>query len=108
MNVQGITSSLNGPSQTSKLRQQAVELEGVFINTLVKEMFSSIKTDSASFGGGFSEETWRGMQAEQLSNSIAQSGGVGLADQLMDGLLQIQEASSKTSQVPVPVNGAYR
>jgi flagellar protein FlgJ len=107
MNVSGIqTTSANG--HTDQLRGQAVELEGVFLNTLLKEMFSSIKTDRASFGGGFGEETWRGMQSEQLANSIAESGGVGLADQLMDGLLQIQEASQTNSQVQVPVNGAYR
>lgn len=108
MNVSGLSTTPGAAPQNDKLRKQAVEFEGVFLNTLLKEMFSSIKTDSASFGGGFGEETWRGMQSEQLANSIAESGGVGLADQLMDGLLQIQEASRTTNQVPVPVNGAYR
>ena len=107
MNVSGLSNTA-AAAHTDKLRAQATELEGVFINTLLKEMFSSIKTDSASFGGGFGEETWRGMQSEQLADSIAQSGGLGLADQIMDGLLQIQEASRNTSQVQVPVNGAYR
>jgi flagellar protein FlgJ len=77
-----------------KLRKQAVDLEGVFLNTLMKEMFSSIKTDEASFGGGFAEETWRGMQAEQFSNAIAETGGIGLADQLMGDLLRLQEATN--------------
>lgn len=77
-----------------KLRKQAVDLEGVFLNTLMKEMFSSIKTDEASFGGGFAEETWRGMQAEQFSNALAETGGIGLADQLMGDLLRLQEATN--------------
>ena len=77
-----------------KLRKQAVELEGVFLNTLMKEMFSSIKTDEANFGGGFAEETWRGMQAEQFGNAIAEAGGIGLANQLMGDLLRLQEASN--------------
>ena len=59
-----------------KLRKQAVDLEGVFLNTLMKEMFSSIKTDEASFGGGFAEETWRGMQAEQFAGALAETGGI--------------------------------
>jgi flagellar protein FlgJ len=46
------------------MHQQAKDLEGVFLNTLMKEMFSSIKTDDKSMGGGFAEQTWRGMQAE--------------------------------------------
>jgi flagellar protein FlgJ len=78
--------------QNAALRKQAQDLEGVFLNTLTKEMFSSIKTDGA-FGGGFGEETWRGMQAEQLADSIAQSGGIGLADQITRNLLDIQEAA---------------
>ena len=77
-----------------RLRKQAVDLEGVFLNTLMKEMFSSIKTDEASFGGGFAEETWRGMQAEQFAGALAQTGGIGLADQLMGDLLRLQEASN--------------
>ena len=77
-----------------KLHKQAVELEGVFLNTLIKEMFSSIDTNEESFGGGFAEETWRGMQAEQVANSLAGQGGIGLADQLMSDLLRLQEASS--------------
>jgi flagellar protein FlgJ len=60
----------------------------------MKEMFSSIKTDEASFGGGFAEETWRGMQAEQFAGALAQQGGIGLADQLMGDLLRLQEASN--------------
>ncbi len=78
----------------AKLHQQAKDLEGMFINTLMKEMFSSIKTDDSSFGGGFGEETWRGMQAEQFSSALADQGGIGLADQLMPTLLSLQEASA--------------
>jgi flagellar protein FlgJ len=76
-----------------RMLKQAKDYEGVFLNTLMKEMFSSIKTDDASFGGGFAEETWRGMQAEQFANAMADQGGIGLADQLMPTLLSMQEAS---------------
>jgi peptidoglycan hydrolase FlgJ len=74
--------------------KQAIELEGVFLNTLMKEMFSSIDTKEESFGGGFAEETWRGMQAEQVANSLAEQGGIGLADNLMSDLLRLQEATN--------------
>jgi flagellar protein FlgJ len=76
-----------------KLHQQAKDLEGVFLNTLTKEMFSSVKTDDKSFGGGFGEETWRGMQAEQFATAISNAGGVGLADQMMGSLLELQESA---------------
>ncbi|MGN6684514.1 MAG: rod-binding protein [Devosia sp.] len=77
----------------ARLHQQARDLEGVFLTSLMKEMFSSIKTDDQNFGGGFAEETWRGMQAEQFAGAMAEQGGIGLADQLMPTLLRMQEAA---------------
>lgn len=74
------------------MRNQAEELESVFINTLVGQMFSSLDTEG-SFGGGYAEETWRSMQSEQFAATIARSGGVGLADQIMQSLLSAQEAA---------------
>jgi flagellar protein FlgJ len=81
------------PAQMGHLRAQAQELEGVFLNTLMKEMFSSLHTDQASMGGGFGEDTWRGMQAEQMANAVSEAGGIGLADSIMGDLLKIQEGS---------------
>jgi len=79
-------------SPLGKLRAQAEELEGVFLNTLMSQMFSSIDTEG-DFGGGFAEETWRSMQSEQFAASMAEGGGIGLADQLVRELLQLQEAN---------------
>ncbi|MEQ1769449.1 MAG: rod-binding protein [Devosia sp.] len=81
------------------MHKQATELEGVFLNTLMKEMFSSIQTSEESFGGGFAEETWRGMQAEQFADAIAARGGVGLADSLMSDLLRLQESAPTVTGV---------
>ena len=85
------------PANIETLRAQARELEGVFLNTLMKQMFSGINTDKNSFGGGFAEETWRGMQSEQISNQIAENGGLGIADALLGDLIAMQEAAQKTS-----------
>lgn len=85
------------PRNIDALKAQAKELESVFINTLMKQMFTGIKTDSDSFGGGFAEETWRGMQSEQLSNQIAESGGLGIADSLLGDLIAMQEAAQKST-----------
>ena len=89
------------PVANAALYQQAKNLEGVFLNTLTSQMFSSIKTDG-TFGGGFGEQTWRGMQSEQLADAMAKSGGVGLADQITRSLLDVQEAaqSPQTSAIP--------
>lgn len=86
-------SSVTSPAQLGHLRAQAEELEGVFLNTLMKEMFASLHSDSDAMGGGFGEDTWRGMQAEQMADAVARAGGIGLADAIMGDLLRLQEAS---------------
>lgn len=80
-----------GADKIEQFRNQAKELESVFLNTLLSEMFSSIKTEG-EFGGGYAEETWRGMQSEQYAAALAQNGGVGIADQIMRQLLSAQES----------------
>jgi len=95
-------SSSHSPSSANagnKLRAQAEELEGVFLNTLVKEMFSSIGKEKG-FSGGFAEETWRGMQAEQYAGELAQNGGLGVADALVSDLLAVQQTAFSAPAAP--------
>ena len=92
------------PAQIARVRQQAEEFEGVFLNTLTKQMFSSLKTDASVMGGGFGEETWRSMQSEMLANTMSQNGGLGIAEQLLPDLLALQEAANKQNTLP----GAYK
>jgi len=91
-------------AQVAKVHQQAEEFEGVFLNTLTKELFSSLKTDESVMGGGFGEETWRSMQSEQLAATMAQNGGLGIAEQLLPDLLALQEAANNQNKLP----GAYK
>ena len=95
------------PGQIARVRQQAEEFEGVFLNTLTKQMFSSLKTDQSVMGGGFGEETWRSMQAEQLAGTMAQNGGLGIAEQLLPDLLALQEAANNHNSI-MPTKGAYQ
>lgn len=94
------------PSRLAKIKQQAEEFEGVFLNILTKQMFSSLKTES-DFGGGFGEETWRSMQAEQLAATMAQNGGLGIADQLMGDLIALQEKAGASAPSLKTSLGAY-
>jgi peptidoglycan hydrolase FlgJ len=93
-------------NQTAQVRRQAEEFEGIFLNTLTKQMFSSVKTDEGSMGGGFGEETWRSMQAEQLAATMSQNGGLGIAEQLLPDLLALQEAANNQNNI-LP-KGAYK
>ncbi|WP_323013220.1 rod-binding protein [Devosia sp.] len=88
------------PGQIARVRQQAEEFEGVFLNTLTKELFSSINTDKDAMGGGFGEETWRSMQAEILADTMARNGGLGIAEQMLPDLLALQEAANNQNRLP--------
>ncbi len=90
-----------------KLYAEAKQLEGVFLNTLTSTMFSSIKTDGA-FGGGFGEQTWRSMQAQEIADEISKSGGIGLADSITSNLLAAQESANSTATATLStMQGAY-
>jgi Rod binding domain-containing protein len=92
---------LTGPTQFEQMRSKAVELEGVFLNTLVSQMFAGLDTEGA-FGGGFAEKTWRSLQTEQYASQLAEGGGIGLADQIVSEMLRMQEQNSYA-----PANGVY-
>ena len=101
--VNGIKTSL-APQDIAKLRKQAEDLEGVFLNLLTKEMFATAKSENG-FGGGFGEDTWRSMQAEQLANTMAQNGGLGIADTILGDMIALQEANQNTNS---RISGVYR
>ena len=103
--IGGVSTSGNGmssPAQLGHLKAQAQELEGIFLNTLMKQMFSSLHTESSAMGGGFAEDTWRDMQAEQMADAVSRAGGVGLADAILGDMLKLQEASQTN---PIIRNG---
>lgn len=93
MHLSALTGSAQDPTPTNPLRKKAEELEGLFLNTLVSQMFSSTNS-RGMFGGGYAEETWKSMQAEQISNQISKAGGIGLADNIMQNLITLQGAKS--------------
>ncbi|WP_224702879.1 rod-binding protein [Devosia aquimaris] len=95
------------PEQIARVQKQAEDFEGVFLNTLTKQMFSSLNTDTSAMGGGFGEETWRSMQAEQLANTMAQNGGLGIAEQMLPDMLALQEAANNQNKIQSTI-GAYK
>ena len=90
------SASLAGAHVTagSDPRTAAREFESVFISTMLNSMTSEIGAE-APFGGGNAEETWRGMQNEEIAKTIAAAGGVGIADAIYSELIAIQEGASK-------------
>lgn len=74
----------------AKMREAAQEFEGVFLAQMLKPLFDSISS-APPFGGGQAEDMYRSLMTDEYGKSIAKSGGIGIADQVMREMIQMQE-----------------
>ena len=86
--------SPNKSSASERAMHAAKEYEGVFLSLMMKEMFSGLKTEG-DFTGGFGEEMFRDMLSEQYAQTIADTGGIGLADSIYREILTLQEVGNQ-------------
>lgn len=82
-----------GVSEADKrvARAAAEDFEAVFIAQMLSPMFESIPTDGP-MGGGQAEGMYRSMFVTEAGKSIAQNGGIGIADSVYRELIKLQEA----------------
>jgi len=78
----------------ARAREQAVEFEAVFLNSMFSQMFTSIDGDGP-FGGGGKAGVWRSFLTDEYSKSFAKAGGIGIADHVYRSLIQQQEARAR-------------
>jgi Rod binding domain-containing protein len=57
---------------------------------MLKPMFEGLSTE-APFGGGEAEGTWRGFLVDAMAKQTVRAGGIGLADQVVAQMLNMQE-----------------
>lgn len=88
--LKGLAATTGRPTAPAEVERAAQEFEGLFLSEMLKPMFEGLSTDGM-FGGGPAEETYRGLLVEEYGKSIAQAGGVGLADQIAREMLKLQE-----------------
>ncbi len=68
----------------------AQDFEAFFLSQMVNLMMSGIGTDPV-FGGGPGETMFRSMMGQEYGKTLAQNGGIGIADSVMREILQLQE-----------------
>ena len=68
----------------------AKEFEGQFVSQMLTQMWQGIETDGY-FGGGNGEEMFRGLMINEYGKQIAQSGKLGIADNVRNAMLKMQE-----------------
>jgi flagellar protein FlgJ len=83
------------PAQIEKTRQSAQDFEAMALGEMLKPMFNTVDTSKGLFGGGVGEATWKPMMVDEMAKSIAQNGGVGIADEVLKEMLRIQEATNE-------------
>jgi len=85
-------SGLSSNSDPKAARKAAVEFEAMFLSQMYGHVFEGIKTDGL-FGGGHAERMYRSLLIDEYGKTMAQAGGIGIADQVMKEILRHQEAS---------------
>ena len=89
-----LSTSAHIGSAKEKARATAKDFEAVFLSTMFQQMFSGLKTE-APFGGGYGEEVFREMLADEYAREVSASGGIGLADEVYREILAIQEGQNQ-------------
>ena len=71
------------PEKTS-MERAAIQFEAVFLAEMLRHTGLGEARDA--FGGGAGEEAFSGMIATEWANILAEKGGIGLADRLLQDL----------------------
>ena len=79
-----------GNADPTRIEAIARDFEAVFLAQMLQPMFEGVEPGEP-FGGGFGEDVWRGFMAEELGKSMAEAGGIGLADSVAREMLRLQE-----------------
>lgn len=92
---------LTAEQQTAlkKLHDAATQLEGVFVGMLLKQMHSTVGTDTITGKQSPAEAMWKDMLDEKQADQIAKQGSFGIA-KMVESQLRAQVIGS-ASAVPV-------
>ena len=85
---------LKGAKSPEMIDKAAKEFESFFLSQMLDQISSGISSEGL-FGGGHAEKVFRGLLNQEYGKSIAQSGGVGIADMVKVEMLRMQEQASQ-------------
>lgn len=73
----------------------AKDFEAMFVSEMMKPMFAGLDT-SPPFGGGKTEDVFRGLMIQEYGKMIAETGQLGIADVVKAEMIKLQEAVDGT------------
>lgn len=104
-NTSALSTAMYGPNKTPdsslkgiKSKEQAAEtaesFEAFFISRMMESMFEGISTEGIT-GGGNAEKIYRSMLLDEYGKEMAKTGGIGIKNDLMRSILEMQEQASQ-------------
>ncbi len=74
----------------ARIEESARDFEAMFVTEMMKPMFEGIETGGL-FGGGKTEEIFRGFMLDEYGKMVAQTGQLGIADMVKAQMIEMQE-----------------
>ena len=87
-------SSASALQNKDSAKEAAQDFEAFFLSRMCESMFEGVSTDGI-FGGGHAEKVYRSLLLNEYGKIMAQNGGIGVADYVMDAIIQMQEAQQQ-------------
>lgn len=81
------------PSTPDEVHKAAVDFEASFLSQMFQHMFEGVGEDNL-FNGGAGEESFKSFMVGEYAKLTAQSGKVGLSQQVEAQMLKMQEVPS--------------
>lgn len=103
LNVKPNTSLLgNKIFSKEEAKETAQDFEAFFMTKMMESMFEGISTDGM-FGGGNAEKVYRSLLLNEYGKTMAKTGSIGVSDDIMSAILQMQEAASSQANDKIEV-----
>ena len=77
-------------------QETAQDFEAFFMTRMMESMFDGISTEGM-FGGGQAEKIYRSLLLNEYGKVMAKTGSVGISDDIMNTIIQMQEAQSSNA-----------
>lgn len=78
-----LQSSVDSGKRAGKAPQAYRSFEAFFLQNFIQSMLP--KSSAATYGSGTAGEVWRSFAAQEMGDTIAKGGGIGIADRLLAG-----------------------
>jgi len=84
------------PRVLEKIDQTAQEFEAMFLTEMIRPMYDGMDVDPM-FGGGKTEEVFRGFLLDEYGKMMAATGQVGIASMVREQMIALQSGVSADS-----------